>query len=135
MCAGAEICLYVFGGSRGYVRSVLYWISACPCCLLSVYELLHHELELLGSQTFGIALRGYSWLAMAAMVPLSDDAIQWYAQYWRVGFHEAASWAAHVNQYRYYTQAWQVLGENNTRLIVVGNSWRCCSIQWGLVMC
>ena len=65
---------------------------------------------------------------------LSHEAVQRYAAYWGVAFDEAASWAEYVSAYRYFTQAWQVLGENNTLLTVVGNSLRCCSIQWGLVM-
>jgi hypothetical protein len=50
---------------------------------------------------------------------LSHEAVQRYATYWGVAFDEAASWAEYVSEYRYFTQAWQVLGENNTLLTVV----------------
>ena len=50
---------------------------------------------------------------------LSHEAVQRYAAYWGVAFDEAASWAEYVSAYRYFTQAWQVLGENNTLLTVV----------------
>ena len=39
---------------------------------------------------------------------LSQEAVAWYAARWQVPLAEGASYAAHVSENRYYTQAWQV---------------------------